>query len=233
MDSPPGRTARVSARLEAKRSPDRASAKGPNVKSKPRASALRSCSPSPKRPKPKTKPDNKRPRASMNDPLDRLLNEKRVAEKKGHDDAVLLRAEKISRLVLDDTDDEEEDWMDFGETSMAVRDRLLASSASQSVGMDALAGAEGGVDDLDFTIDDDVKELFGADKGKAVLGLLDHDRAQRTPRETVAGIHLWMDEGARCLNGGMDVDSTSVCCVLPGTHQVIKRLNKALEANGV
>ncbi|KAJ7770139.1 hypothetical protein DFH07DRAFT_768691 [Mycena maculata] len=137
------------------------------------------------------------------DPLGALLREKNRADKGGKGGLALRRAEDAMRAEspLSERSDEEgaEDWTNEAAARAAVKSHGRAIWDSSSPGP--------GHSDSDVSLNDEDRcRLLGEKRGKAVVGILESDRAKREAakgKQKILGVPLWEADAAY-----MDTDLT-------------------------
>ncbi|KAJ7680414.1 hypothetical protein DFH06DRAFT_416511 [Mycena polygramma] len=124
------------------------------------------------------------------DPLGALLREKSRADKGGKGVVALRLAEdaiRASSPLSEVSEDEEEDWTNEAAALAAVRGRGWGTSSSP--------GASKSDSEEVSLNDEDRCRLLGEKRGKAVVGILDSDRAKREAakgKQKVLGVPLWV-----------------------------------------
>lgn len=179
------------------------------------------------------------------DPFEKLLREKRLAEKRGiGSDALRLAEDAVAgrsslQLEMEGEDDGflPTNWRNEEAALMAIRGRDKSSKSSSPV-------AEGdGVDEVMAMDEETRKRLFGKKAGKAMVGILLGDREKvlekENSHEKVLGVELWDDvdlvknedemeiDGAMASNGGSTFENID-----DGGHPVIALLKRALLGRG-
>ncbi|KAJ7924900.1 hypothetical protein B0H13DRAFT_1976627 [Mycena leptocephala] len=157
-------------------------------------------SPSPRLPPPRTQPPKK---VVLADPLGALLREKKRADKGGKGVVALRQAEDAVRAgspLSEDSDNEKtEDWTNEAAALAAVKGNGRAWGTSSP-------GPSSSDSDEVSLNDEDRCRLLGEKRGKAVVGILDSDRANREAakgKQKVLGVPLWEGDAAP-----MDTDLT-------------------------
>ncbi|KAJ7783268.1 hypothetical protein B0H16DRAFT_486848 [Mycena metata] len=167
--------------------------RGTSDRSASRVASTSRKSPSPSRrssrapPPPRAQPLKK---VVSDDPLAALLREKKRDDKSGKGGAALRQAEDAMRAsspLSDESDGEVEDWTNEAAALAAVKAHGRAWGTSSP-------GA--GVSDGEEMVlnEEDQLRLLGEKRGKAVVGILDSDRAKREVakgKQKVLGVPLW------------------------------------------
>ncbi|KAF8973202.1 hypothetical protein BDZ97DRAFT_1912770 [Flammula alnicola] len=169
------------------------------------------------------------------DPFASLLKEKRLADKHGDGDDAFHRAEIATHnfrrhSLLDEMDEEDDDeisgWNDEDAVMLAAQDTRLFlgklttpdTNRSNSQGVNVNLGEE------------TRKTLFGEQSGKAILDILEHDKAvkrQDELSEKVSGIHFW-STAQNAPDTTMLVDGVAFSYQIPGTSALVRLLNASL-----
>lgn len=166
------------------------------------------------------------------DPFDALLKEKKLAEKsgKGHDD--FHRAEtttgKFGEDGLLDVTDEEDDWSDQNVAATAVRGRDWPINRPMTPD-----SSKANNDDLRLG-DVDRRKLFGEDGGKAIMGILEHDKIAKREvlNRQVPGSGLWSLPGVTH-GTAMAIDETPSIAEISATSPLICLLKKSIQCGGM
>ena len=164
------------------------------------------------------------------DPFDILLREKKLAEKSGKGDDAFCRAETTTgkfgedRLLDEMDEDDLDDWNDKN-AALAVRDRdWLINRPLTPVSN----GGNG--DDLGLG-DDERRKLFGEDGGKAIMGILEHDKIAK--REVLnrqdPGLRFWSLPGAHNTTMVMDEAIAEISVTSP----LISLLKESIQRGGM
>ena len=166
------------------------------------------------------------------DPFDALLKEKKLAEKCGKGSDAFRRAETTTGKFgedrpLDGMDEGDLDnWNDQDAAALAVRDRdwlinrPLTPDSNRGNGDDLRLG------------DAERRKLFGEDGGKAIMGILEHDKVanRQVLNRQVPDLRFWFPPGAR---------STAIVDVTPSvvefsvTSPLICLLKKSIQRGGM
>jgi hypothetical protein len=183
-------------------------------------------SPSPRLPPPRTQPPKK---VVLADPLGALLREKKRADKGGKGVVALRQAEDAVRAgspLSEDSDNEKtEDWTNEAAALAAVKGNGRAWGTSSP-------GPSSSDSDEVSLNDEDRCRLLGEKRGKAVVGILDSDRANREAakgKQKVLGVPLWEGDAAP-----MDTDLTIPS--LPdhiGGQPVLELLKSSIDSGGI
>ncbi|KAF9012393.1 hypothetical protein BDQ17DRAFT_1343807 [Cyathus striatus] len=148
-------------------------------------------------------------------PLDELLKEKRLADKRGKGEKALLIAEeaalKLARgTLLDEMDDEED---------ISCTGRLSAIPSLD---------ANGFLTDEVSLAEEDRKRLFGEDGGKDIMNILQSDKekkAREKANQKIAGVPLWRNIGSA---KEMLIDFTPPGMNNASTHPILQMFDSAL-----
>ena len=174
----------------------------------------------------------KRKKTVAYDLFDNLLREKKLAEKSGKGDDAFCRAETTTgkfgedRLLDEMDEDDLDDWNDKN-AALAVRDRdWLINRPLTPVSN----GGNG--DDLGLG-DDERRKLFGEDGGKAIMGILEHDKIAKREvlNKQVPSLRFWSPPGAQSttlvVNEAPSIDEISVASPL------LCLLKKSIQCGGM
>jgi hypothetical protein len=139
----------------------------------------------------------KRKKTVVYNPFENLLREKRLAEKSGKGHDAFCRAETTTdkfgedRLLDEMDEDDLDDWNDQN-AILAVRDR--DSLINRPLTPDSNGGNG---DDLRLE-DSESRKLFGEDGGKAIMGILEHDKIAKREvlNRQVPSLRFWSLSGA-------------------------------------
>jgi hypothetical protein len=163
------------------------------------------------------------------DPLGALLREKKRADKGGKGVVALRQAEDAVRAgspFSEDSDNEKaEDWTNEAAALAAVKGNGRAWGTSSP-------GPSSSDSDEVSLNDEDRCRLLGEKRGKAVVGILDSDRANREAakgKQKVLGVPLWEGDAAP-----MDTDLTIPS--LPdhiGGQPVLELLKSSIDSGGI
>jgi hypothetical protein len=165
------------------------------------------------------------------DPLEELLKEKRLADKRGKGAEAFRLAEVTlagKDALLEEMD--EEDWTNEETARMAVAERERMEMKSSPITNDIDIGHEDTV--LDAS---DKQRLFGEERGKAIGDILDGDRAKtRKEKETekVFGVPLWSDE-IQDLDNHMSIDNVAQIAKLRDSHPILQLVQLSVDNRGV
>ncbi|GBE80983.1 hypothetical protein SCP_0307060 [Sparassis crispa] len=175
----------------------------------------------------------RKPRRAV-DPLEQLLKEKRLADKRGNGSKALLAAEAAAsspsqsklemRLEMDAEEESDADpaWADEDAAMQVVQQgaRGLTLKSSSPVPADAAAKAEGETESADEDLEEaDCEKILGAKGGKAVGKILANDRKNNytitkgKKKQRVVGVPLW--ESPEDSPGGKADDDMQVESALP------------------
>jgi hypothetical protein len=167
--------------------------------------------------------------AKAYDPLEELLKEKRLADKRGKG-AEALRLAEVALAGKDALLEEmnEEDWTneEAARTAVAERERMEMKSSptmNDTTHEDMVLDAS------------DKQRLFGEERGKAIGDILDGDRAKtRKEKETekVFGVPLWSEE-IQDLDNHMPVDNVTQIAKPRDSHPVLQQVKLSVDNRGV
>jgi hypothetical protein len=171
----------------------------------------------------------KQPKAKACDPLEELLKEKRLADKRGKG----VEAFRLAEVALAGKDAlleemNEEDWTneDAARTAVEQRERMETKSSPMANNMG---------DDEMILDAEDKQRLFGEERGKAIEDILDGDRAKtRKEKENqkVFGVSLW-SKGVSDLEDPMAIDNVVPMPELEGSHPVLRLVKTSVDRKGV
>ena len=162
-------------------------------------------------------------------PFDTLLREKKLAEKSGKGHDAFCRAETATGKfcedrLLDGMDEDLDDWNNQDDTALAVRDR------DWLINRPLTPDSNGGNGD-DLGLGDPERLKFFEDGGKAIMGILEHDKIAK--REVLnrqdPGLRFWSLPGAH--NTTMVVDEA--IAEIPVTSPLINLLKKSIQRGGM
>ncbi|KAJ7287443.1 hypothetical protein C8J57DRAFT_1495884 [Mycena rebaudengoi] len=161
------------------------------------------------------------------DPLGALLKEKARADKGGKGSDAFRLAE--------DTMQEDSEMPDEGATGTAPNwtDEAAAHRAVQkhsSAWLDGSGPSDSDSDEVSLN-DDDRRRLLGEKRGKAVVGILDSDRAKKEAakgKQKVRGVPLWEDDSSI-----MDTDVTIPSLDDSRGHPILTLLKSRIDNNDV
>lgn len=168
----------------------------------------------------------KQSKAKVYDPLEELLKEKRLADKRGKGDEAFRLAEVAlagKDALLEEMN--EEDWSNEDAARMAVRERMemKSSPATNNTSNDETTlGPE------------DKQRLFGEERGKAIENILYGDRTKKQKEkenEKVFGVPLWL-EGIPTLDQ-MAIDNVVPMLELKGSHPILQLVKAVVDRRGV
>lgn len=173
----------------------------------------------------------------MQDPLEILLKEKKLADKRGKGTEALQLAEDAvagKNVMRSEMDGEEgknkyiADWTNENAARMAVkeRERMGLKSASPF----ATGSGTGGV----ILDEEDRQRLFGEKGGKAIVGILESDREKMErakEKEKVLGVPLWTETG---VDNDHQMETKTPIAPLgdTGGHPVLALLKSAVDRGG-
>lgn len=167
-------------------------------------------------------------KANAYDPLEELLKEKRLADKRGKGDEAFRLAEVAlagKDALLEEMN--EEDWTneDAARTAVAERERMEMKSSPMvnDTGSDVMV--------LDAA---DKQRLLGEARGKAIEDILDGDRAKtriEKENEKVVGVSLW-SEGIPDSDNHMAIDDVVPVLELKCSHPVLRLLKASVDRKG-
>lgn len=166
------------------------------------------------------------------DPLDELLKEKKLADKRGKGDAAFRLAEGAiagKDAMMDEMSlrSDSADWSNEDAAQMAVNERARIDMKSLS----PVASGSGNKGDITLSAQDP-ERLLGEKHGKAVVNILDGDRKRKDVEkeaEKVAGVSLWSEHSA---DEGMAVDQVFPTLMNPGNNSLVHTLSTAIEKQG-
>jgi len=173
------------------------------------------------------------------DPFDALLKEKKLAETSGKGHDAIRRAETTTDKFgkdghLNGLDDEDYllDWNDEAAAAAAaaltVRDRDLL--INRPITPDSSKGSS----DYLRLGDANRQKLFGKDGGKAIMGILEHDKIAK--REVlngqVSGLQFWSPPGV-AHSTAMVVDEAPSITEIYATSPLICLLKKSIQCGGM
>lgn len=167
------------------------------------------------------------------DPLDELLKEKKLADKRGKGDAAFRLAEGAiagKNAMIDEMSLESDsaDWSNEDAARMAVDERARIDMKSSS----PVASGSGNGGDVTLSAQDP-ERLLGEKHGKAVVNILDGDRKRKQVEkeaEKIAGISLWSESSA---DEGMAIDQVFPTLMNPGNNSLVHTLSTAIEKQGL
>jgi hypothetical protein len=128
------------------------------------------------------------------DPFDTLLREKKLAEKSGKGRDAFCRAETTTEIFGEDRlqDGWDEGDLNDQDAALAVRDRdrLINRPLTPDLSRD-------NGDDLSLG-DTERRKLFGEDGGKAIMGILEHDKIEKREvlNQQVPSLRFWSLPGS-------------------------------------
>jgi hypothetical protein len=163
-------------------------------------------------------------------PLETLLREKKLAEKSGKGHDAFCRAETATGKfcedrLLDGMDEDLDDWNNQDDAALAVRDRDWLINRPLTPDPN-----RGNGDDLGLG-DPERLKLFGEDGGKAIMGILEHDKIAK--REVLnrqdPGLRFWSLPGTH--NTTMVVDEA--IAEISVTSPLIPLLKKSIQRGGM
>ena len=166
------------------------------------------------------------------DPFDTLLREKKLAEKSGKGHDAFCRAETTTDkfgedCLLDGMDEDDlDDWNDQ-DTALAVPDRDWL--IDRPLTPDSIRGNG---DDLRLG-DAERRKLFGEDGGKAIMGILEHDKIAKREvlNRQVPSLRFWSLPGAH--NTTMVVDEAPSIAEISVANPLICLLKKLIQRGGM
>ena len=172
----------------------------------------------------------KRKKTVAYDPFDTLLREKKLAEKSGKGHDAFCRAETTTdkfgedRLLDGMDEDDLDDWNDQN-AALAVRDRdwlinrPLTPDSNRS-------------DDLRLG-DAERRNFFGEDGGKAIMGILEHDKIAKREvlNRQVPSLRFWSLPEAQ--NTTMVVDEAPSIAEISVASPLICLLKKSIQRGGM
>lgn len=173
------------------------------------------------------------------DPLDVLLNEKKLADKRGKGDEAFRLAEdtiaskEAMKEEMDSEDGEVDvsegtiDWTNEDTAKIAVLERHRMGTKSSS----PVASGSGS----DAVVPDDKtrQRLFGEGRAQAIVNILDSDKEKEQKakeKEKVLGVPLWRVPGADL--GCMETESTIPVLANTVDQPVIQRFKTAVGRGG-
>ncbi|KAF8806404.1 hypothetical protein BYT27DRAFT_7212091 [Phlegmacium glaucopus] len=163
------------------------------------------------------------------DPFDALLKEKKLAEKSGKGRDAIRRAETTTDKfgkdgLLDGLDHEDDFWNDQVAAALAVqnRDWLINRPLTPD-------SSKGNIDSITLG-DADSQKLFGEDGGKAVMGILEHDKIAKREvlNRQVPGLRFWSLPGV-AHSTTMVVNEAPVIPEISATRPLICLLKKSIQ----
>jgi hypothetical protein len=167
----------------------------------------------------------KQAEAKAFDPLEELLKEKRLADKRGKGDEAFRLAEGTvagKDALLNEMD---EGWTNEAAARMAVVERARMEMISSGTMADS-----SGHDELTVH-GKDGQRLFGNDRGQVITKILDGDRAQQLrekEKKKTFGVSLWLESSP-------DLDGfTSLAPALESQniHPILQLLTSCIERKG-
>lgn len=166
-------------------------------------------------------------------PFDTLLREKKLAEKNGKGHDAFCRAETATGKfgedrLLDGMDEDLDDWNNQNDAALAVRDRDWLISRPLT-----LDSTRGNNDDLRLG-DAERRKLFGEDGGKAIMGILEHDKLAKREvlNRQVPGLRFWSLPGAHNTTEVM-VDEAPSIAEVSVASPLICLLKKSIQRGGM
>ena len=166
------------------------------------------------------------------DPFDTLLREKKLAEKSGKGHDAFCRAETITdnfdedRLLDGMDEDDLDDWNDQN-AALAVRDRdwLINRPLTPE-------SNRGSSDDLRLE-DTERRKLFGEDGGKAIMGILEHDKIAKREvlNQQVPSLRFW--SLPRAHNTTVVMDEAPSIGEISVTSPLLCLLKKSIQRGGM
>ncbi|KAF9462477.1 hypothetical protein BDZ94DRAFT_1261462 [Collybia nuda] len=171
----------------------------------------------------------KKGKGKVFNPLDALLKEKELADKRGKGDAAFRLAEGAiagKDAVMDETNLEGDfaDWSNEDAARMAVDERSRIDMKPLS----PVASSNRDGDEIILT-PQDPERLLGEKHGKAVADILDSDRDKKQveqEREKVHGVPLWSDLN---IDDGMAVDHIFPILMSTENHSLVCYLNTLIK----
>lgn len=172
----------------------------------------------------------KRKKTVAYDPFDTLLREKKLAEKSGKGHDAFCRAEtttdKFGDLLDEMDEDDLDDWNDKN-AALAVRDRdwlinrPLTPDSNRGNGDDLRLG------------DAERQKLFGEDGGKAIMGILEHDKIAKREvlNRQVPSLRFWSLPGSH--NTTMVVDKAPSVAEISVASPLLSLLKKSIQCGGM
>src|SRR3984885_11990816 len=160
------------------------------------------------------------------DPLEELLKEKRLADKRGKG-AEAFRLAEVALAGKDSLLEEmnEEDWTNEDAARMAVAERERMELKSSPIVNDA------GNDEMVLDAEDK-QRLLGEERGRAIENILDGDRAKTRKdkeNERVFGVSFWSED----LGENMAIDGVTSLPALTDSHPVLQLLKASVDRKGV
>ncbi|RDB24989.1 hypothetical protein Hypma_007853 [Hypsizygus marmoreus] len=165
-------------------------------------------------------------------PLDELLKEKKLADKGGKGSDAFRQAEAAvaNKDAMLQEMELEDDWADEDAAKMAVaeRERMIMKSSSPMA-------FEGVFDDI--TIDEeDRQRLFGKDGGKAIVDIINSDKAKKRMEqesEKTAGVPFW-EASDGDLDDQMTIDESKLPTLdITMDHPILSLFKSAIERNDI
>ena len=201
-----------------------------------RESLSRECSSAPKVVKDRT---GKGKKAVAFDPFDTLLREKKLAERSGKGHDAFCRAEttagEFDEDLLDGINEDDLDDQNYQDAALAVRDRDLL--INRPLTPDSNRGND---DDLSLRLDDislrlgdsERRKLFGEDGGKAILGILEHDKIAKREvlNRKVPSLRFWSVPGD---HNTMAMDEAPSIAEISVASPLIRLLTKSIQRGGM
>ena len=161
------------------------------------------------------------------DPFDTLLKEKKLAEKSGKGHDAFCRAETTTEKFDEDHLQDGWDESDLDDAALAVRDRdrLINRPITPDL-------SRGNGDDLSLG-DTERRKFFGEDGGKAIMGILEHDKIEKREvlNEQVPSLRFWSPPGAH--NTTMVVDETLSFAEISVTSPLMCLFRKLIQRGGM
>jgi hypothetical protein len=171
----------------------------------------------------------RQPKGKAYDPLEELLKEKRLADKRGKGGEALRLAEVAlagKDALLEEMD--EEDWTNEDAARTAVAQREYMEKRSSPMANDF------GINEMVLDAEDK-QRLFGEERGKAIEDILDGDRAKtqkEKENQKVFGVSLW-SEWIPGMDNHMAIDSAVPMKELIGSHPVLRLVKAFVDRKGV
>ena len=171
----------------------------------------------------------KRKKTVAYNPFDTLLKEKKLGEKSGKGHDAFCRAETTTdKFAEDDLLDgmDEDDWNDQS-AALAVRDRDWLINRPLTPDLN-----RGNGDDLSLG-DVERQNFFGEDGGKAIMGILEHDKIAKREalNRQVPSLRFWSPPGAH--NTSMVVDEAPSIAEISVANPLICLLKKSIQRGGM
>jgi hypothetical protein len=166
--------------------------------------------------------------------IDTLLREKKLAEKRGKGPYAFCRAEtttgKFGEERLQDSDgwvESDLDDLNDQDAALAVRDRDQLINRPLTPDL-----SRGNGDDLSLG-DTERRNFFGEDGGKAIMGILEHDKIEKREvlNQQVPSLRFWSLPGAH--NTTMVVDETLSIAEISVTSPLMCLLKKSIQRGGM